>query len=114
MIREGDVQIGKLRDRITIERPVRTDHPQTGESIISWEVVQANVPAMIETLQTEQEKSAKQSRINRHSIAIRFRDDFQGETQYRVIVDGEPCEVNSAVDLGRRRRFLLLSVTGVK
>lgn len=108
-----DVKIGDLRDRITVERPARSQHPSTGETLIEWEPVHIGLPARIEASQTEQENARKETRATRYSVTIRFRADMLNQTDWRLIIDGESCQITGAIDPNRKRRWLVITATGL-
>ncbi|TWU19559.1 Phage head-tail joining protein [Allorhodopirellula heiligendammensis] len=105
----GDLRIGKLRDRIDVARPNRTEDASTGEILIAWETVARGLPAEIKTSQAEREAGSKQTQTTRHAITVRYRSDLAGETDRRLIVDGIACEITASIDPDRRRRWLQIT-----
>jgi SPP1 family predicted phage head-tail adaptor len=106
----GDYQIGKLRHRITLMRPETTNHPDTGEPIHSWTNVVLNVPAGFSETQSETESGRKNTRLSNATFVIRFRSI---DTTWRIVHAGRVFEVQGAVDLDSRRRFLRVTATEV-
>lgn len=69
------LKAGKLRHRITIEAPVETRDPDSGEVLVSWTPLYTKVAAAIEPLSVKEFIASKtlQSQITAH-ITIRYRD----------------------------------------
>lgn len=65
---------GKLRHRITIEKPISVQNPETGEVLKQWEIVHASVAAAIEHLSAREfvASRSQQSQITAR-ITIRYR-----------------------------------------
>lgn len=107
----NDIRLGSLRDRIDIVEPTTGTHPRTGEALASrWKTIDRDIPAKITTQQTEGEINKRQTAITRYSVVIRFRDDMAGMSRRRIVIDGAQCEIQSAVDPTRRRRWLVMTV----
>ncbi|WP_348826655.1 phage head closure protein [Halomonas sp. RT37] len=70
------MRIGKLRHRVRLERPARTQDPATGEMIDGWELV-ATLWASVEPLSAREFIAAMstQSEVTAR-ILIRHRDDI--------------------------------------
>jgi SPP1 family predicted phage head-tail adaptor len=68
------LDVGKLRHRITIERPVLNQDATTGEMVRTWETVVANEPAAVEPLSVRDFLAAQalQSAVTLR-VTIRFR-----------------------------------------
>lgn len=68
------MQAGKLRHRVTIQRPVETKGP-FGEVVTTWETVWANVAAAIENLRGNKFFAAQQINPNvTTEITVRYRE----------------------------------------
>lgn len=78
---------GKLRHRITIQRPARSQNPETGAITQTWEDV-APVWASVEPLSAREFIAAQstQSRVTAR-IVIRYRDDI--DASMRILHKGK-------------------------
>ena len=87
------MEAGKLRHRVTIQAPVKTQNEETGGVDFSWTTFAANVPAAIEPLSVGKFISAQQVQSEISTlITIRWRSGLpqnmrviHGETIYDVI-----------------------------
>ena len=109
-----DVRIAELRDLIDIKKPSRSPDEETGENLLTWHTVASGVRAKVETQASEQEVGRKPSKILRYTVTIRYLSDLENQTDWRLVVDGQDCEITSAVDLNRRKRWLVISASTVQ
>lgn len=108
-MRGGDERIGKLRDTVSILSPTRCEDGDTGELLTSWVTADGGIPASVTTKQTEVQRGNKMTRVTTHDVVIRYRSDLEGQTTHRLLVDGQTCEITSAIDPTRRRRWLRIT-----
>jgi SPP1 family predicted phage head-tail adaptor len=82
------INAGKLRHRIAIEQPIRTQDPETGEVLIEWDVLHASVAAAIEPLSAREFIASRsmQSQITAR-ITIRYRAGLTADM--RIIHKGK-------------------------
>jgi len=104
------VKSGKLKHRITIQRPVETQDATTGETTVTWRAV-CYVWAAIEPLSAKEfiAAQATQSQVMAR-IVIRYRDDV---TPKMRAVHGEKIYNIHGVlaDLNSGREYLTLPVS---
>jgi SPP1 family predicted phage head-tail adaptor len=88
------VNIGKLRDRVTIQRPSESRSP-SGETTLSWVTV-ATVWGSVDGLSSRDILQAQQANVvATHKIRIRYRSDVVHTD--RLICDGKTMEIASVV-----------------
>lgn len=107
----GDFQIGKLRERISFQRPEQSSEPSTGESIRTWQTVATNVPAGFSETQTEVESGRKNSRSSAATFVVRH---MQVETTWRILFGDRKFEISGSVDVDGRKRFVTINAMEVK
>lgn len=73
---------GKLRHRVTIQRPVSTQDPQTGAQVIDWQTI-ATVWASVEPLSVREfiQSQATQSEVTAR-ITIRYRPGLDATMRF--------------------------------
>ncbi len=108
-MRGGDERIGKLRDTVSLLKPTRSEDSDTGELVSSWATADSGIPASVTTKQTEVQRGNKMTRVTTHDVVIRYRSDLDGQTTYRLLIDGQACEITQAIDPTRRRRWLRIT-----
>lgn len=108
-MKAGDVRLGKLRDKVTVERPLRSEDAATGELVNTWTTFATNLPAAIDASQTEREAGNKQTAVTRYSVTIRYIEALEGDTDARLVIDGRRCEITSSIDPDRRKRWLMIT-----
>ena len=98
--------IGQLRHRVEIGRYVEAQDPNTGDPTRSWQAV-ATVWAAVEGLSGQTYFAAQQT-VERsdHRVTIRYRQDVQPGMIVRHT--GRELEIQSALDVDGRRRWLTL------
>lgn len=109
MLRGGDLRIGKLRQSVTFEKPVRSEDPRTGEPLTFWSIDMAGVPAMVVSSQSESERGGKLVAVTRHEIGIRYVSQLEGKTVDRVVIEGVECEITASIDPDKRKRWLIIT-----
>lgn len=97
------IRIGNLRQRVSIERPVRTSDGGGGAQE-SWELV-AEVWAQIRPLSGSErvEADGLAGKVS-HETIIRYRDDV--EPEQRLAFDSRLFDIRAVLDVDERRRFL--------
>jgi SPP1 family predicted phage head-tail adaptor len=71
----GPLDAGRLRHRVTIERPVETQDPETGAISIAWEAVWSDVPAAVEPRSGREFLAAQQLQAEISTlITFRYRE----------------------------------------
>ena len=98
-----NIRIGHLRQRISVERPVRTSDGGGGAAE-SWVLV-AEVWAQIRPLSGSERAEADglAGRVS-HEVIMRYRDDVGPDD--RIAFDGRLFDIRAALDVDERRRFL--------
>lgn len=97
------VRIGDLRQRLVIERPVRSADGGGG-AVETWEAVAEAWGAVIPLTGGERvEADAVTGRVT-HEIWIRHRDDVSADMRLRL--GARLFEVRAVIDVDERRRFL--------
>ena len=87
---------GKLRHRISIERPGETQDPNTGEMIPGWEVVASVWAAKRPSSSREFKQSqAGQSEIT-GEFQIRYRDDI--DATMRIVHNGKVYNIEGVLE----------------
>lgn len=103
-------QIGKLRQRITIQRKTHTQNG-LGEPVVVWTAV-ATVWAERRTLRGREFESAGTEQAEYTNVyTLRYRADVTEQMQ--VIDDGSAYNIRQALDPDGRRRVLELRATRV-
>lgn len=75
---------GRLRHRVTIEEPMRTQDPDTGEVTVSWTTVHENLPAAIEPVSVREFISAHQAQSEITTmIVLRYLPGLRPEMRIR-------------------------------
>lgn len=110
-MRGGDERIGKLRDKVTILAPTRTEDTATGELITTFAPLVSDLPASVTSSQSEAERGKKLSKVTTFDVLIRYRDDLCNGTVNRLLIEGMTCEIQSAIDPTRRSRWLRITAT---
>lgn len=104
------MQIGKLRHRVRLERPGRTQDPNTGEMIDGWELV-ATVWASVEPLSAREFIAAQagQSEVTAR-IVIRHREGI--DATMRILHRGRVYNIEGVLaDPKSGRHYLTLPVS---
>ena len=98
-------QIGRMRERITVEKPTE-ERNRFGEVSLGWQAVRT-VWAKVDGLNTRETLQAMQANaIVSHKMTIRFFEDITHE--YRVIWRGRVMEIASVTENMDRRFHELL------
>lgn len=109
------IAAGRLRHRITIERPDRQRDPLTGEWIAVWTPVWESVPAAIEPLSAREFIAAQavQSEVTAR-IVIRYREGVTAAM--RIVHNGQIYNIHGVLpDPDSGRSYLTLPCSeGVK
>ena len=101
------IDVGKLRERVTIQNPTETYSP-SGETTIVWDDVATNIYAEVEGLTSRDIVQAQQANvIASHRIRIRMRPDVS--IRSRVIWRGRTMEVASITERGIREKIEMLA-----
>ena len=101
------IDVGKLRERVTIQNPTEAYSP-SGETTITWEAVATDIYASVEGMTSRDIVQAQQANvIASHKIRIRFRDDVT--IRSRVIWRGRTMEVASITERGVRELIEILA-----
>ncbi len=103
MTETDSIKIGNLRQRVSIEEPLRTGDGGGGAQE-SW-VELAQVWAQIRPLNGSERAEADgiAGKVS-HEIVMRFRADIAPE--HRLFYDGRIFDIRAVLDLDERRRFL--------
>lgn len=104
------MQAGKLRHRVTIERPGLTQDPDSGEMVDGWAPF-ASVRAAIEPLSVREfiAAQASQSEVSAR-IVIRYREGI--DASMRVLHRGKVYNIKGALpDDKSGREYLTLAVS---
>ena len=90
------IAAGRLRHRITIEKPTQVQDPVTGDLTEGWEEVVANLPAAIEPLSARDfiQSAAMQSEITTR-ITIRYRTGIVPDM--RVLAAGRVYKIRGVL-----------------
>lgn len=98
-------EIGELKRRITLQKPVKTEDEGAGKRV-NYQAV-ADVWAAIEPISSREFFFAQQGRAEvTHKIHIRFRTDVKNN--WRVRFGTAQYLVDSIIDIAGERRFLEL------
>lgn len=108
-MRNGDERIGKLRDKVSILAPTRIEDPVSGELVSTYAAIASDLPASVSSSQSEAERGSKMSKLTTYEVVIRYREDIKNGTAYRLQIEGVTCEITSAIDPTRRRRWLKIT-----
>lgn len=89
------MQAGKLRHRVTLQKPVKTQSPSTGAVINTWEDV-AELWADVVDLSAREfiAAQAAQSEITTR-ITVRYRDDVT--SKHRILFRGRVYNIHGAL-----------------
>jgi len=104
------MQIGKLRHRVRLERPGRTQDPNTGEMVDGWELV-ATVWASVEPLSAREFIAAQsaQSEVTAR-IVLRHREGITAGM--RAVHRGQAYDIQGVLpDPKSGRHFITLPVS---
>ncbi len=100
---------GRLRERVTIERPVRVSDGTGGESV-SWAAlgtVWAEVASLAGSEVTQAERDEARGR---YTVTMRHRDDVIADM--RLVWRGKVLNIRGLRDPDGRRRWLAVSAEG--
>lgn len=98
-----------LDQRLTLQRPVETQDPSTGEVSVSWVTV-ARLWARVDGLKANERFSLSEITSNRaYTVWVRWRDDITQKT--RLLWGSRVLEVVDVPDQQRRGRMLALFCT---
>ncbi|HSH43854.1 MAG TPA: phage head closure protein [Arenicellales bacterium] len=103
----------RLRHRVTVQKPERTQDPVTGEVTITWVDVYASVPAEVLTgpgREFRESAALQGERVAR--INLRWFPNL--EYDWRIVWEGEPYDIQSIeADVTARREYRLRCTAGV-
>lgn len=103
------IEAGKLRHRVTIQKPVLSDPTSTGQRDTTWPEF-AKAWTEITSLQGREYEGVRQINVTAtHKIHMRYRPDIL--TTYRVQWGTRILSINAVVDPDNRRRELFLYCT---
>lgn len=98
------INIGSLRERITIQTPTKATSP-SGERTLSWTNTATGVPARITGLSSRDLLQAQQANVvATHRIRIRFRDDITPSS--RIVWRSRNLEVSGIPTPDEHRTYL--------
>lgn len=104
------IEAGKLKDSVTIIKPPNTPDSsgQRNPTFVTHRIVPADVVQLSgkESVQARQLYGAVATRVR-----IRWRDAEGVTSIMRVIVDGRVLNINSVVDVGRKRQMVEMICT---
>lgn len=101
------IDIGKMRERITIQTPTET-RSRSGEATLNFDTVLATVWASVDGLSSRDILQCQQANvIATHRIRIRYRDDVV-HTQ-RIVWRGVTMEIASVTERNHREIIELLA-----
>lgn len=100
----------ELNQRITVQEPVGTQDPMTGEIIVTWETF-AELWAKAEPAVGREFEAAAAIQAERPvKFTARWRDDL--DESMRVVWRGEPYNIRSLADIKGKRRELVIYTQG--
>lgn len=100
------MRAGRLRHRIVLEQPTTTRSAATGEPVDTWTIF-ASRHAEVRPLNGRAYFAARQHAADvTHEVELRYLAGV--DRTMRVSYDGRVLEIESVIDLGERRRELLL------
>lgn len=106
------MQTQRLRHRITIQRQVPTQDSDTGDVLLDWADVWADVPAEVLT-GPGREVRADQSTVAETDLRVMFRWLPDVDQSMRVMWEGNPYDILSIeLDRTARREIRLRCKTG--
>lgn len=99
----NEVNAGELRDRLTLQAPVRVPDGAGGVSV-NWESA-ADVWGAVRPIGGREivDGEGLSARVT-HEIWIRFRDGLTSEMRFRL--DARLFDIRAVIDAGSRHRFL--------
>lgn len=100
---------GKLRERVTIERPVRTPDGAGGADV-TWEALATVWAEVVALGGTEAALGERMEARAPHRVTIRFRDDVTAEM--RLAWRGGALAIRGLRDPDGRRRWLAINAEG--
>jgi SPP1 family predicted phage head-tail adaptor len=105
------MEAGKLRQRVTIQTPVRTTDSRTGQRTAAWTTLATNVPAQVTPrAAAEQEQAKQQVSQTTYDVSLRYRPDVTSDC--RLVYQGKVLAVTGVVNVDERNRELRLDCTG--
>ncbi len=101
--------VGRLRERVTIEQPVRLPDGAGGADV-TWKVLASVWAEVVALAGTEVAPGARDEARQAHRITIRFRDDVT--TEMRLSWRGQALNIRGARDPDGKRRWLAINAAG--
>jgi len=103
------IDIGKMKERVTIQSP-REVRSRSGETTLNWDTTVATVWASVDGLSSRDIMQAQQANVvATHRIRIRKRDDVLHT--HRVIWKGRTMEIASVTKRGEATELLARELT---
>jgi len=103
--------IGAMRERITIQRQVKTPDGQGGH-VVAWTVRAVVAAALVALSGREALAAAQITATFARAFVIRYRDDVS--VTDRIVWNGRTLQIESAVDPDDDYRFLRLTCSEVQ
>ncbi|MDB5297297.1 MAG: hypothetical protein JWO31_3280 [Phycisphaerales bacterium] len=105
------MQAGKLRNLVTLQRPVRTTD-ELGASVVAWETVRQVWTEIKPATARELARVGRVDAETSHVITARYAADVAADC--RLTYAGRTFNITGVVDVGERRRELAIYATEVK
>lgn len=100
----------ELNQRITVQEPVHTQDPQTGEITVTWQTVAA-LWAKAEPAVGREFEAAQALQAERPvKFTLRWRDGI--EPTHRIVWRGDTYNIRGIADIKGKRRELLIHTQG--
>lgn len=98
-------RIGKLRERVTLERMERTPDG-FGGATVSWSQVATCRAEVISFAGREQQRAARTERRSPWRVVTRYRED--ATSSMRILWRGRTLDIQSVIDPDGERRWLAM------
>lgn len=103
---------GELRHRVHIEQPVRAEHPDTGEIVVTWATV-ATVWASVLARRSDEREEAKQI-VAQTAYDVRIRHRTGITSDHRLTWDGKTLKlIGEPIDPDGKRSELRIQAVEV-
>lgn len=101
------MRAGRLRHRVTIQKPTEGDADSYGDTVASWSDVATAVPAEVTTLSGREAYQANQVHPEATvQVKMRYRSDVT--TAMRLVHDGRTLSIDGLLPDARKRELACL------